>query len=216
VSARDLRYRFVNRVYAEVFGIAPELAMGKLVSEIFEPALYAHALPYLDRARGGERVLYENLLTVRGEPRWLSVHYVPEFDPQGAVQNLIVLAVDITQRKRAAAEKETLECQNRQLQKAESLGRMAGAIAHHFNNKLQTVMGNLEMAMNELPGHVGPSAKLAAAQQAALKAAEVSSQMLTYLGQESDQCQPLDLAPVCQQSLNLLRATLPGGALPFS
>ena len=80
---------------------------------------------------------------------------------------------DITNRKRAEAQKAELEAQNRQLQKAESLGRMAGAIAHHFNNQLQVVMGNLEMAMmDDLPRG---SQTLTEALKAARKAAEVSS-----------------------------------------
>jgi PAS domain S-box-containing protein len=213
VSVPDRRYRFVNRGYAEVFGIEPELAVGKLVSEIMEPAAYARALPYIDRASAGERVGYENLFPVRGEPRWFSVRYVPELDPQGAVRSLIVMAVDITELKQAQAERERLESHNWQLQKAESLGRMAGAIAHHFNNQLQAVTGNLELAMNDLPRQSGPGANLAAALQAAHRAAEVSGLMLTYLGQWPAQRQPLDLAAVCQQSLTLLRAALPGGVL---
>ena len=68
---------------------------------------------------------------------------------------------DITARKLAEEAKSQLEAQNRQLQKSESLGRMAGAIAHHFNNQLAVVMGNLEMAMDELPQDPPVSLKMA-------------------------------------------------------
>ena len=57
---------------------------------------------------------------------------------------------DITECKLEEEEKANLEAQNRQLQKAEGLGRMAGAIAHHFNNHLTAVMGNLELAIEAL------------------------------------------------------------------
>jgi PAS domain-containing protein len=80
---------------------------------------------------------------------------------------------DITERKLAEAEMMELEAQNRQLQKAESLGRMAGAIAHHFNNQLYVVMGNLEIAMDDLPLGVNMNKNLVSAMQAAHKAAEV-------------------------------------------
>ena len=106
-----------------------------------------------------------------------------------------------------------LEDQNRQLQKAESLGRMAGAIAHHFNNQLQAVLLNLELAQRDRPGPATPSAHLAVALQSAHKAAEVSGLMLTYLGQTTAQHAPLDLCVACQQSLLLVRAALPGGVV---
>ena len=109
----------------------------------------------------------------------------------------------------AEAEKAKLEAQNRQLQKAESLGRMAGAIAHHFNNQLTAVMGNLELAIGDLPRGAGPAGKLTAAMQAAREAAEVSSLMLTYLGQTHAKHEPLDLSEVCRRSLPLLQAAMP-------
>ena len=120
---------------------------------------------------------------------------------------------DITDRKRAEAEKAKLEAQNRQLQKAESLGRMAGAIAHHFNNQLQVVMGNLEMAMDGLPLGVNPIESLVSAMQAARKAAEVSALMLTYLGQTPGKHEPMDLSEACRQSLPLLQAAAPKGTV---
>ena len=112
-------------------------------------------------------------------------------------------------QQQAAAEQEKLAAQNRQLQKTESLGRMAGAIAHHFNNQLAAVMGNLELAQNELPPNSEAGECLAAALKSAHKAATMSELMLTYLGQTKSQLEPLDLAEVCQRTLPLLEVSLP-------
>ena len=120
---------------------------------------------------------------------------------------------NITDRKQAEAEKAELEAQNRQLQKAESLGRMAGAIAHHFNNQLYAVMGNLEMAMDDLPLGVNSNESLVSAMLAARKAAEVSRLMLTYLGQTPGKHVSIDLSEACRQSVTLLQAAVPKGTI---
>jgi len=120
---------------------------------------------------------------------------------------------DITERLQAEAEKAELEAQNRQLQKADSLGRMAGAIAHHFNNQLCAVMGNLEIAMDDLPPGVILNESLTEAMQAARKAADVSGLMLTYLGQTPGKQEPIDLSETCRQSLTLLHAATPKGMI---
>ncbi|MEI7436290.1 MAG: CHASE domain-containing protein, partial [bacterium] len=113
-------------------------------------------------------------------------------------------------RKQAEADNAELETQNRQLQKAESLWRMAGAIAHHFNNQLMGVMGNLELALQDLPRSEDLYSILKAAMQSATQAAGVSSLMLTYLGQTSATHAILDLSISCRQYLPVLRAALPG------
>lgn len=120
---------------------------------------------------------------------------------------------DVTERKQAEAEKEKLEARNRQLQKAESLGRMAGAIAHHFNNQLGVVIGNLELALVELSQGASPHAKITAAMKASNRAAEMSGLMLTYLGQSFDKREPLDLSEVCRRSLPMLQAIMPGNVV---
>jgi len=116
---------------------------------------------------------------------------------------------EISERKWVQAAKEKLEAENRQLQKAESLGRMAGAIAHIFNNQLGVVIANLEMALIDLPNG-GPVDCLTAAMQAAQKAAVVGGQLLTYLGQSYDERKLLDLSEECRRNLTVLRAVLPG------
>jgi PAS domain S-box-containing protein len=117
---------------------------------------------------------------------------------------------DVTERVHAEAEKAKLELLNRQLQKSESLGRMAGAIAHHFNNQLQTVMMGLEMALKGMSHDPqGSSEFLTEALLSARKATEVSRLMLTYLGQIPAKREPLDFAEICQRSLPVLRAAMP-------
>jgi CheY-like chemotaxis protein len=132
-------------------------------------------------------------------------YVVKPVDPDRLYKALL----ECSHRLRVEVDRAELESQNRQLQKAESLGRMAGAIAHHFNNQLQTVMGNLEMAIDDLPQGENPIEILNEAMQAARKASEVSSLMLTYLGQTAAKHESLDISEVCRRSLPMLRAVLP-------
>lgn len=128
---------------------------------------------------------------------------------EGAPTGMVFIVRDISERKQAEAEHERLEAQNRQLQKSESLGRMAGAIAHHFNNQLHAVMMNLELAMNDRSDEESSVRLMASAMQSAQKAAEVSSLMLTYLGHSVANQERLDLGEVCRRSVSLLRAVMP-------
>jgi CheY-like chemotaxis protein len=148
-----------------------------------------------------------------GPRRWVEARGEAICDASGQIVGLRGTVQDITDRKQAEAEKAELVAQNQQLQKSESLGRMAGAIAHHFNNQLYAMMGNLEMAMDDLPRGADISETLAEALQAARKSAEVSRLMLTYLGQTPGNQEPIDMSEACRQSLTLLQAAAPKGAL---
>ncbi len=142
-------------------------------------------------------------------PFWARMEATTAQDAEGATVCRAVVS-DITQSKREAEDKAKLEAQNRQLQKAEGLGRMAGAIAHHFNNHLTAVMGNLELAISDLQEFAAPVRKLTDALRSAGEAAGVSKLMLTYLGQTQARHEPLNLSELCRQSLPMLRAATPG------
>ena len=131
-------------------------------------------------------------------------------DPLGSPTGIVFIVRDITQRKQMEMDKANLEAMNRQLQKAESLGRMAAAIAHTFNNQLAAVIGNLEMASADpSPGEEAVNC-LNAALRSAWAAAAVSGQMLTYLGRSVVELEPIDVSEACLGSLPILRAALPG------
>jgi len=116
---------------------------------------------------------------------------------------------DITDRKRAEEERIRLEQQLQQVKKADSLGRMAGAISHHYNNLLSVVVGNLELAMIESAGSSTLTAHLTDARNAVNRAANLSRLMLTYLGQTTYARKPLDLSASCREFFEVLQRDLP-------
>ena len=86
---------------------------------------------------------------------------------------------------------------------------MAGAIAHHFNNQLAAVIGNLELLQSEPPRTAESAEFLSEAMGSALKATEMSRLMLTYLGQTHGLREPQNLADLCRRQLHRLQAAMP-------
>jgi PAS domain S-box-containing protein len=172
-----------------------------------------------DRARSQVALKLRGVITGPSEYRGLrldgstfDIEVNSEFthDAEGMPSGMVVIVRDITERKQAETERKKLEVQNRQLQKAESLGLMAGAIAHYFNNQLGAVVANLDLAMTSLSQGENPHASITAAMKSSYKAAEMSGLMLTYLGQSFDKREPLDLSEICRLSLPMLQAMMSG------
>ena len=148
------------------------------------------------------------LLKKDGGPFWAQVEATTAPGVDGVPVCRAVVS-DITERKLEAEKRAKVETQYWRLQKAEGLGRMAAAIAHHFNNHLAAVMGNLELAIGDVPQGAGSDERLTDALHAAREAAEVSKLMLTYLGQAQARPEPLDLSEICRRSVRLLQAAMP-------
>ena len=127
-------------------------------------------------------------------------------------QLIFAIIHDITDRVKAEADRDRLEAQNRQLQKGESLSRMAGAIAHHFNNQLQAIMISLELisdTVDEPQKLPATRSIIDTAIRSAEKAAEVSNLLLTYLAKVHVTFEPLDLAATCGKAQPIWLASKP-------
>lgn len=116
---------------------------------------------------------------------------------------------DITEQKKAKKDMEELRIQNWHLKKQESLSRMAGAIAHHFNNHLMAIMGNLELSLKLIDRGESPAKHIIKSMQTAQNAAKINGLMLTYLGKNTLGKMDMDMGKVCSMTLPFLRASLP-------
>ena len=201
-----------NPAAESIFGFSAAEAIGQHANFILPEAAHPHIEPVLHQllqGTGGSRSTNEN--RCKGGELILCEWYNTSLrDASGQILGVASQVQDISERKRIEAEKAELEALNRQLQKAESLGLMAGSIAHHFNNKLQAVMASLE-ALRTLPNSGDRSKYVAMAKLATEKAAAVSKQMLIYLGNSPGEREPLYLGELCTASLPLLRQALPQG-----
>ena len=149
------------------------------------------------------------LQTGQGSTVWTESSIVALRDASGNLTGLQGVTRDISERRQAETEKEQLQARLVQTQKSDALGRMAGAIAHRFNNQLSVVLGNLEMCLQDLPGDSRIAPNLQQAMQAARRSAETSRMMLTYLGQTAETSETLDLAQFCRQNLGALQEIMP-------
>jgi PAS domain S-box-containing protein len=97
----------------------------------------------------------------------------------------------------------------RQTQKLESLGTLAGGIAHDFNNILGAILGNVELARQEGAGSASTGERIEQIQKSALRARLLVQQILAFSRRQATPALRQPLAPLVQDALELLRATLP-------
>ena len=116
---------------------------------------------------------------------------------------LLLVARDVTSRKRAEESRRRLETQVQHTQRMESLGVLAGGIAHDFNNLLVGILGNASLALMDTPD--GKAAEcLNQIELAARRAAELTGQVLTFAGRAQPTAEALDVGGLVQEMTSLL------------
>lgn len=127
--------------------------------------------------------------------------------PDGA-RGILALATDVTERLRAEHQKLELERQLQHADKLKSLGVLAGGIAHEYNNLLAAIIGNLDLALMDLEAKAPIRTNLQEAAVAALRAGNLTQQMLAYSGRGRFVISELDLSGLIGGMEELLKASI--------
>lgn len=121
---------------------------------------------------------------------------------------LTLVLLDISDRVKAQKEKLQIDRRLQQAQKMESLGVLAGGVAHDFNNILMTILGNADLASFNLDP-ISPAQKnLQEIIRASKRAADLAKQMLAYSGKGAFVIQPLNLSAIVRDMVELLEVSI--------
>jgi signal transduction histidine kinase len=151
------------------------------------------------------------LVRTDGRVLWVRSQRVVLPGADGKAARMLVALQDITERKQAQVRQDQLEAQLRESQKMEALGTLAGGVAHDFNNIVATIMGNVELARQDVGPRHAAQESLEEIRKASQRAKELVQQILAFGRRQVLERKVLSLAPVVEESVRLLRSTLPAG-----
>jgi PAS domain S-box-containing protein len=112
---------------------------------------------------------------------------------------------DLSDVKKAEAERKKLQDQLTQAQKMESVGRLAGGVAHDYNNMLSVILGYTELALMEVPTSAPLHDKLRQIQNAAKRSADITRQLLAFARKQTISPKIVDINATIESTFNMLR-----------
>ncbi len=203
------RCTFANRFWEGFLGrpVAELLGFGYLQSVYPEDRAKLQERWPTIVARGEAYRMEHRFVTGDGTIRWALMEGRPMRGPDGALKGFVGALTDIEDQKRAAR----LEAQLGHAQRMEALGTLAGGVAHDFNNLLTAVLTSLQIALAKGNLEVPIAEALRIAMNAAEQASGLARQLLTLSARREAQRRPTDVNEIVEQSLALLRSSLPAG-----
>ncbi len=189
-----------RRAVAAIHGI--ELNESTSVLEFVRPGDEDATARMMERVRDGASSTFEGDVNWAGASRHFEFSVSPVPDKQGRVRHFSLIARDLTERRK-------LEATRNQASKLESLGLLAGGVAHDFANLLGALSNNIELAALVAEDEDALKQSLDDALSAARKASELVQQLLAYCGQGPTRSTPVDASRIVSETVRLIRSTLP-------
>ena len=199
-----------NLTAAKLLGVARNMLFKRLISRFIlkeDQDIYYLMWKQLFET-GAPQACELRMLKPDGTPIWVHLAATVARDAEGTPIMRVVLR-DITERRQAEVAHNLLEARFHESQKMEALGTFAGGVAHDFNNALAMIIGNVELARQDVgPGHAA-LASLEEIGKASRRAKDLVRQILTFSRHQKLERKATSLTPVVLESARLLRAGLP-------
>jgi PAS domain S-box-containing protein len=197
---RELRYRFANQTCETWYARPKDELIGRRLRDVVGDAAFEQLRPRVEGVLSGSPAAFQETITYPdGNTREVEVTFVPHVASEGTIEGFFALTHDGTDRK-------ATEAQLRQAQKMEAVGQLTGGVAHDFNNLLTVVIGNLDAALERVPGDTRPLVD--SALRAAERGATLIRKMLAFSRRQTLVPEALDLNVLAAGMEDLLRRTL--------
>ena len=209
--ARSIRVLDVNDTACEMLRAHDKDELLHNLDRVFLPeSMDDFADELVQLAEGRKATLVEGWNgTLDGGRRWVVVRAVVAAGHERDWSRVVLTTVDVTEQRQAREEKALLQAQLRHAEKLEAVGRLAGGVAHDFNNILAAILGFAESTLEELaPGSLAHENQLRIC-EAALRARDLVRQILTFGRRDRPEPKPVDSAAVVGEALTLARAGIP-------
>jgi PAS domain S-box-containing protein len=210
-SMEDGRYLEVNEAFLRKTGFRREEVIGRTSGDLgvwIDPEDRNRFVAGLS-ARGNLKDFPARYAMKDGSVRdFLVSSEIVDLDGKRCSLNFIY---DITERLRAEAERSLLHEELQQAQKMESVGRLAGGVAHDFNNMLGVILGHAEMALGGLEGTEPIHSNLREIQKAAERSADLTRQLLAFARRQTVAPKVVDLNAAIGDLLKMLERLIGEG-----
>jgi PAS domain S-box-containing protein len=189
-----------------VLGVGAAALQGHALAELVHPEDRAAAAKAFRRgaASGNPAQSVFRLGPPDGPWRWLEANGKTYRNAAGEIRRILV-ARDVTDRKRDELQRARLEDQLRHSQKMEAVGRLAGGIAHDFNNLLTAISGYAHLVLDKLARNHRARADVEEIRDAGERAATLTRQLLAFSRRQLLQPRVLDLRGVLADLQKMLR-----------
>ena len=197
---------YFNQQWVDYTGQTLEESYGHGWNKPFHPDDQQRAWDAWQNAtnNGASYALECRLRRADGVYQWWLIRGVPVMDAGGAILKWFGTCTDIQEIKRSAQEKLALEQQLHQIQKMESVGSLAGGVAHDFNNKLSVILGHTYLALTETdPMQLHDS--LEQIRKASEQSADLTRQLLAFARKQTIAPRMLDLNETVSSMLKMLQ-----------